>query len=646
MKSRPAPTPINYRRPLPAGLASDPQVKAWISRLTLNGTDRPRDLSEEQLAWVYREVMRRRPEFSQLDGDLYLKAMAETCPILAAPELERSKIAEDMELMFLQPEMEAMWNSWDGRRGDSGPPPDFFGAKALMATMGMAGLSAHVDDNHAELVTNSALLEVFRRIEGRQGAELSSYKHLCKQLPRIANQSLMQATNVAMVRSLAELLPGRGIGERLLIDGTDIPAWCEQKGVGKTKQQEEHRRRNCPEAGARAVKRGSRGKRNVRSSDSAKSFMVGGDFWRGYYLVAIADQATGLPLVWIVQDASLDEAAAIVPLLSALYSLWPEIPAKVIAGDSAWDEKEWCRLSEQCYGIHPIFRWHDDRGEEIDVSSFSRKENVVARTNKGELICAEHRNVLDFKGAEAPARDDLRPGKAHPKRGEFRVRGTCKDGCGNLSMRMQADWRRLTYYPHFNHGGPAPDRHAYRLAMLTRLNGIEGLWERLEVGRNLGTQDGNRTRVKDLGSHETIISLALLSMTATVLADQRRQAGIPLQPQSPSGSTTVMPGGAAVGPNGDATDSDDGRLAANPESSEVAVAEGQLTSANSEDEVGAAGAEVDPANGVNGEDGAGCGQFGPTIDLSPAIESNRCRPGATASPFDELLDPEDAVLGV
>lgn len=378
------------------------------------------------------------------------------------------------------------------------------------------------------------MLGVFTRLEGRNDARPPSYQHVCKQLPRIADQSLMQATNVAMVKALAELLPGRGIGERLLIDGTDVPAWCEQKGVGKTQAQENHRRRNCPHAGARAIRRGPKGKRNVRSSDSATSFMIGGDFWRGYYLVAIADQATGLPLVLIVQDASLDEATAIVPLLSSLYSLWPEIPAKLIAGDSAWDEKQWCRLCEQCYGIRPVFRWHDKRGEEIDVSSFSRTENVIARTNKGELICAAHRNVLDFKGAEMPSRTGLRPGKAHPDAGAFRVRGNRADGCGSLSMRMKADWRRLTYYPHFNHGGPALERYAYREAMLARLSGIEGLWERLKVGRNLGTQDGNRTRVKDLGAHETIVSLALLSMTASVLAGQRAQGGVSPCPLGPA----------------------------------------------------------------------------------------------------------------
>src|SRR4051812_9851525 len=90
LKSRPTPNPINYRRPLPANLTHDPQVMKWAKRLQGSPEAKPHDLSEEQLAFVHLEVMRRRPDFSAREGDLYLKAMAETCPILAAPELERT----------------------------------------------------------------------------------------------------------------------------------------------------------------------------------------------------------------------------------------------------------------------------------------------------------------------------------------------------------------------------------------------------------------------------------------------------------------------------------------------------------------------------------------------------------------------------
>jgi hypothetical protein len=54
--------------------------------------------------------------------------------------------------------------------------------------------------------------------------------------------------------------------------------------------------------------------------------------------VVIADQLTGLPLVWTLIDAAEDEAQALVPLLRDLHELWPTIDADVIAGDSAYDE--------------------------------------------------------------------------------------------------------------------------------------------------------------------------------------------------------------------------------------------------------------------------------------------------------------------
>jgi hypothetical protein len=161
------------------------------------------------------------------------------------------------------------------------------------------------------------------------------------------------ATNVQMVKALSELLPGRGIGERLMINGMGTPAWVRQVGKGKTDNVEQFRRRNNPHAGARSYMHASQAKREVRPGDSASHFMQVGKFWRGYYTVVIADQATGLPLVRIVQDASVDEAPAIVPLLSLLYNLWPECPAKLIAGDSAWDEDEWCRLCEVDTGSTP-----------------------------------------------------------------------------------------------------------------------------------------------------------------------------------------------------------------------------------------------------------------------------------------------------
>jgi hypothetical protein len=546
MKSRKAPSPVNYKRGLPAKLAYDPQVLKWTKRILGNAEAKPRNLNEQQLAFVHLEVMRRRADFSAHEGDLYLKAMQETCPVFAAPELERQKLAEDFELLFRQPEMRRFWDSWQGAKPKSGPTPDYHCAKALMATMAMSGISAHADDGFAELTGNAKLWKVF---EGLAGAPKrpQSYENAVKQLKRLGCFAPALEANVAMIRELAKLYPGRGIGERLMIDGCLFPAWCEQKGKGKTEEEERRRRRFCPEAGPKAYIQRSGAKKILGGGDKVSpQEMKAGKFVRGYYLILIADQATGLPLVWSIVDANPDEAPNIVPALSDLYRLWPDCPAKLIAGDSAWDEDPWCRLCEVEYGIRPIFRYHKSSSG-AKISNFSRKRKVLAQSQDGQLICATHRNFLDFKGSEHPGRGTLRPGQTNRPEGGFRVRGECPDGCGVLSMRMKADWNRLTYYPHFSTPGVGEERHAFRQAMLTRLNGIEGIFDRLQTGRKLATDGADRTRIRDKGAHESLISLALLSMTAAALADQRRQKSVPVLPLPKGGGAAPSAAPAPVG---------------------------------------------------------------------------------------------------
>jgi hypothetical protein len=152
LKSRPAPRPINYKSRLDSKLKYDPQVIKWAKRLLGDREAKPYDLSEEQLAFVHLEVMKRRTDLGSPEGgDLYMKAMHETCPILAAPEMDRTKLAEDLREIWAQPEMRGFWNTWEGEAACKGPKPDFLTGKALMAAMGMCGTSAHADDIYAEL---------------------------------------------------------------------------------------------------------------------------------------------------------------------------------------------------------------------------------------------------------------------------------------------------------------------------------------------------------------------------------------------------------------------------------------------------------------------------------------------------------------
>lgn len=88
---------------------------------------------------------------------------------------------------------------------------------------------------------------------------------------------------------------------------------------------------------------------------------------------------------------------------------------------------------------------------------------------------------------------------------------------------MKTDWSKLTFYPHHADGNPR--RYAQRQAMLARLNRAESLFNRLKAGRKLATPGAARTRVRDKDSVDALISLALLSMTALTVVDQRQQAG-------------------------------------------------------------------------------------------------------------------------
>src|SRR5688500_8123890 len=155
-----------------------------------------------------------------------------------------------------------MWSRWKGESFDHGPTPDFTTAKAHMAMMGMGGVSAHADDAFAELKA-AEMWGVFEAFEGRGPLRRQCYQNSLKHFRRLGSPQLIVETTIKLVRELAELYPGRGIGERLLIDGTSAPAWCEQAPKGKSGDQEEYRRRLCPEAGARAIMQNSHSKKDL-----------------------------------------------------------------------------------------------------------------------------------------------------------------------------------------------------------------------------------------------------------------------------------------------------------------------------------------------------------------------------------------------
>jgi hypothetical protein len=549
---------------MPTGFKHDPQVKKWIKRLTGDPEALPGDLNEQQLQYVYAEVLKRRPDF---EPTLFAEAMQKTVPILAAPKI--TNVVADTETVFSQPEMLEFWRSWQGPQHEKGSDINYSGAKALAFTIGFKGTSAHFEEAHENLEANAKLQAVFDRVEaaisisGVLGSfRLPPYSSAMRHVNSAGPACWLEAmkANIEMVKEIRKLNPGKGVGERLLIDGCPIAAWVQQKSGRKDPEREAALRKRAPEAGFRMYTFSKSAKGDIDPTQALKPALEGGlsKAWRGYLLVVIADQATGLPLVWTVIDAATDEAAAIVGLLSDLYRLWPDCPAICIAGDSAYDEDPWCRLAEVEYGLAPIFRLHPSHHNSprpTFKNGESRDGSVLKISGEGHLYCARHGKPLAYDTVDRPPRRQkngtpLRPGQTSAEN-EFRIRAICshdepgKPPCGKLGLRAQINWSALTRIPH--HALGRPKLYAFRQAMLVRLNGVEGIFNRLK-SRNLGTQGAGRPRVVNKETVEALLSVSLLSMTALTLADQRAQHGITHTLPSPTTAPAATSGAPAAPP--------------------------------------------------------------------------------------------------
>ena len=297
MKSRKTPDPSLYKSSLNAGLHSDPQVVKWVQRLTGDPKARPSQLDETRLEFVMREVLALRGE--EVNESLFHKAMIETCPILAAPDWTDN--GEDIAHVFRQPEMRAFWDTWQPKQSKHGPKIDFFAAKAVLCVLAMCGTTVYFDDAIEMLQKDRSLRGAFEQLEGKP-LVIPPYSSLMKHVHRAAKsmRPLAMQTNINMVKELAALFPNQGFGEDLAIDGMPFSAWVPQRGSKNAVADLEIGRR-IPEAGYRMYSHKSGGKVQLDEDDQVS----GGDIskikdWRGFYVVAIIDLASGLPLVWLV----------------------------------------------------------------------------------------------------------------------------------------------------------------------------------------------------------------------------------------------------------------------------------------------------------------------------------------------------------
>lgn len=522
MKSNRPPDPAKIK--LDTHLKKDPQVAKWTQRILGDPKSRPTDLTEDQLAFVYNEIAKLRGEAP--DEDAYARAMVKTCPQFAAPDF--TDLEDDFEILFSQPELIAFWQNWTYPRAKSGPQANYRPSKALIAMLGMGGVSAHLDTVHENYSKSMRLKSLFSTIEGETVGDIG-YSTSLKHFPMLGRNSTVLAieTNLELIRALRAMFPNAGIGERLLLDSSSVPAWCQQKSSRGDEKLEKLLNRRTPEAGFLIYTYGGAdGKTEHSASDAIAADSVRKK-WRGYFFSTIVDQASGMPLVWLLHKAK-NEREALVPLLSTLYRFWPDCPATMIVGDGKWDDKESHRLCEVDYGLHPIFRQMPSTKTKAWTKVGDHSSSVSSTTSQGQLICAEHGKPIKYDSFDAPSRAGLKPGQTADE-GRFRIRGNCQHSsnahpvpCGRIGMRASFNWRRLTYYPHYSEGHK--ERYAMREAMLTRLNQVESVFNRLKGGKFLGNTGAARTRITDKDAVEGLFSLACLSMTASLVADERLKA--------------------------------------------------------------------------------------------------------------------------
>lgn len=497
--------------------------------------------TDEEIAYILDQA-ERQTQF-EFDPAQFRKAMEKTRPAMSMPKL--SNLVYDLWLALAQPEMlQLFWPYWKaGDEGSRGPKAGFLFTKAMLAMATFLGKSSHMLQNHATLASSIEYRSVFAWVEreaasvvGAEPAELNvpGYKSTLKHIPRLSGEAmwlLAMRVNVVMLRALHKLL---GVKElRLLIDGTNIDAWCEQAGKGKTAEEEARLRGRTPRAAARSYY----GEFVTEDGLKVKGIKK---FWRGYYLIALVDQATGRPVVWTLWNADWDEAKALKELLFRLFELWPDAPVTMVVGDSAWNES-WAYKLCADHGVHLIAHRtkHSLSGSLVKLT-VSQSKSIGAIDRTGVAYCRRHNAKLDEHGNVV--RDErgqvvyeyTKPLKySSCEFGSKRIRFICDHGpdpCGRISLPMDIrglggveddllSWKLLTYYPTTMCG--RPDLQAMRVAMLARRNQVESLFSSLKVGAKLGLSGASRTRIINFDSVRMLLSLALLMRTAFALGAVR-----------------------------------------------------------------------------------------------------------------------------
>lgn len=453
------------------------------------------------------------------DKAQFAKKMRDTRPLAVQPRVT-DKALDLWRILAQQEILQDLWLSLDSRTGSRGRHPGMF-AKAFLFSTAILGHSAHLNANHEHLCADRRLRAVFTWIENAAAAVSGTksqpfmpqtYEQTLRQMHAIAERLPMSVcieTNIRLVKEVHKLLGGV-TKVRLGIDGTLMPAHVEQ--IGK--------RSPAREAEICRVAKNAK-PRMIEGRDGAPR-----RFLRGYYLIAIVDLTTGLPLVWVLWPADADEAKGLKHLLYTLFTHWPDLPAISIVAGGAWNENwaaEWCLRN---YGLHLIAPRQEAQREVRHVLDPLEHRSISAYYGDGRAICRKHNVPMIRDGYEGASREGLQPGEGAPSN-RFRLRYHCPidSACGRPGLGMSEHWTALSYYPHSLAVGKS-DLHAERLANEARRNSCEALFSALQIGNKMGLDGAARIRTAKEPTLEALLSIALMQRAAFMLADLRTQRGL------------------------------------------------------------------------------------------------------------------------
>jgi hypothetical protein len=350
-----------------------------------------------------------------------------------------------------------------------------------------------------------------------------SYAQVTRLMPRLS-AALAAEAHVTLAEIASVLISyGYPVGRYLACDGTQVPAWAQQRSSRTNgtdnPEREAFLRRRTPEAGFRVYKRA------LPSGETVVTSAV-----RGYTLTCLVDLATGLCLGLDFRDASKTHEPRVLRdiLLPRLFELLPDLDVDAIVADSKFDDDPTHEHLETHYGIHLVavrkkhaLKTRAARFDEVDHPS------VAAVRADGIAICRAHGLELVYKEL-LPNRKllGLSPGQPlDPKK--FRSRFECPigppAGCGKVSIPTRTCWSNVPYYPLTPHG--RYKLYAYRRALLPRRNQIEAFFSDQQVSNKQGTDGPDRLRPYDRNVTESLGALAAVDKALSLLFAARVTRG-------------------------------------------------------------------------------------------------------------------------